>query len=584
MSDLNGFPCSDTDQIVFLGEDNSVKLGDFGLSKILQSHDFASTYVGTPFYMSPEICKAEQYTLYSDIWALGCIIYEMCTKEPPFNARTHFELITKIKGGKYPEIPDVYSADLKRVIASCLDTTPSLRPDTAQLLNHPAVKLMRKEQEVVLLGQKMKQEKAKATRMMQEAERKLADAERKCKELDSSLRREWEVKARLAIDEEVKRLLAMETTKLHQQFEAAVNERVEKALAKYPNRLSTSPRLAPRSNTPTMPSSEPADLFPSGTLEPIIMTASNSTIGTESSFASGTDMSSLSLDDNTEEAAPAPKPALAKRSRRAPLARAQTMFTGLPPPSPMDVQMAEPSPAPANLASLSLSPRRNAPRQNIFAAAKDNAKKWEADIPPSPTEEEWNGSFEDDDVPVLPSPTRARSASGGRKASEDPFKTRPILKPNQRLASAPALAPNGIKPRPASAVPIVATSPSRQKTKSVDLSSPTRKTTGLASKLAVENGGGLKSKRTVGNDQFRVQAMRNNGGIQGRTLVELQQARGMPIQAMSEDEGKVGLKTRMAGLRSPVKARSANEPAVWDPDVDVDMPSPFLVRNKRMVK
>ena len=49
--------------IVFLGEDNSVKLGDFGLSKMIKSHDFASTYVGTPFYMSPEICAAEKYTL-----------------------------------------------------------------------------------------------------------------------------------------------------------------------------------------------------------------------------------------------------------------------------------------------------------------------------------------------------------------------------------------------------------------------------------------------------------------------------------------------------------------------------------------
>ena len=60
--------------LVFLGEDNSVKLGDFGLSKMIKSHDFASTYVGTPFYMSPEICAAEKYTLKSDIWSLGCKI------------------------------------------------------------------------------------------------------------------------------------------------------------------------------------------------------------------------------------------------------------------------------------------------------------------------------------------------------------------------------------------------------------------------------------------------------------------------------------------------------------------------------
>ena len=105
-----------TTTTVFLGDDNSVKLGDFGLSKILQSHDFASTYVGTPFYMSPEICKAEQYGPHSDIWALGCIIYEMCAKQPPFNAKTHFDLIQKIKSGRYPDIPACYSAELRKVI------------------------------------------------------------------------------------------------------------------------------------------------------------------------------------------------------------------------------------------------------------------------------------------------------------------------------------------------------------------------------------------------------------------------------------------------------------------------------------
>jgi len=59
---------------VFLDATNSVKLGDFGLSKSLPSHTFAQTYVGTPFYMSPEICTSQPYTLYSDIWALGCIV------------------------------------------------------------------------------------------------------------------------------------------------------------------------------------------------------------------------------------------------------------------------------------------------------------------------------------------------------------------------------------------------------------------------------------------------------------------------------------------------------------------------------
>ncbi|KAF1997853.1 G2-specific protein kinase-like protein nimA [Amniculicola lignicola CBS 123094] len=568
---------------IFLGNDNSVKLGDFGLSKILQSHDFASTYVGTPFYMSPEICKAEQYTLHSDIWALGCIMYEMCARAPPFNAKTHFELIQKIKLGRYTPIPACYSAELGKVIASCLQTNPNTRPDTAQLLNLPVVKLMRKEQEVVRMAHELKEEKLKAALKMKEAENMIIRSQQEMtvmrKELDSSLRREWEVKARLAIDEQVSAQMKTQMAALQAQFEDEVQRRVKKILDKHP-RISTSPRLAPRSNTPTMP----AELFPN--VEPAIKNGSTSTLGTASDFLSGTDISSISLDDAAKEL---PKPA--KRSQRAPLSRARTMFTGhvaaLPPPSPMDVQMVDPSPAPAAaIASLSLSPRRGAQRSNLFTA---KARKSSRDVspPPSPTDEEWNGDFDDDeDTHILPSPTRARSSSGGKPNNEDPFKVfasaqRPLLKA-QRLGSTPSLAPTTTKPRPQSAVPIVATSPSRPKSK-LESFSPTRKT--VPTKPAA--GSGLVSKK--GNEQMRMMAMRNNG-LQGRTLVELQQARGIPTQAMSEDEGvnkKLGAGIKAGGFRSPVKARSANGlvggAAIWDPEVE-EMPSPFLKRGTRMIK
>ncbi|CAO2650949.1 Nn.00g092460.m01.CDS01 [Neocucurbitaria sp. VM-36] len=567
---------------IFLGDDNSVKLGDFGLSKILQSHDFASTYVGTPFYMSPEICKAEQYGPHSDIWALGCIIYEMCAKTPPFNAKTHFELIQKIKLGRYPDIPACYSAELRKVIASCLQTTPDNRPDTAALLNLPIVKLMRKEQEVVKLGQDLREQKMLAARREKEADEAIV---RIRKEIDDQLRREWEVKARLEIERQVKvqteQRVQRELAHLQSKFEEEVNKRVEAALKKYPNRLSTSPKLAPRSNTPLMPATEQGALFPTES-EPLVVNGSQSTLDTNSDFASGTDISSLSLDDSTEDITVKAKP---KRPSRAPLSRARTMFVQQP-ASPMDIQMAEPSPAPASLAGLSLSPRRNQqPRQNIFAAAKEGAKKWEAEVPPSPTEAEWNADFDDDDdLPVLPSPTRARSASGGRLGNDDPFKVlanaqAPLLKANQRLGSTPnLLAPKSTKPRPVSAVPIVATSPTRAKSKSAEALSTSPRKTGLAAKSAPLVG--LPSKK--GNEAIRIQAMRNNGGIQGRTLVELQQARGIPVQAMSEDEGRKGFGY---GRRSPVKGRSAgiSPPAVWDPDTELEMPSPFIVRNKRMV-
>ncbi|KAJ4333593.1 G2-specific serine/threonine protein kinase [Didymella glomerata] len=573
---------------IFLGDDNSVKLGDFGLSKILQSHDFASTYVGTPFYMSPEICKAEQYGPHSDIWALGCIIYEMCAKQPPFNAKTHFDLIQKIKSGRYPDIPACYSAELRKVIASCLQVTPDHRPDTAALLNLPIVKLMRKEQEVVKLGQDLKEQRRLAAHREQEAANTI---ERMRKEIDDQLRREWEVKARLEIERQVKlqteERVQKELAHLQAEFEKEVQKRVKEALKKHPKRPSTSPKLAPRSNTPIMQPVEQELLFPADA-DATVVSGSTSTLGTNSGFGSGTDISALSLEDSPEHPEHVKITAKLKRPNRAPLSRARTMFNPNAPASPVDVQMGEPSPAPAHLAGLSLSPRKMVSRPNIFAAAKDGAKRWEAEVPPSPTEEEWNGDFDDDDdLPVLPSPTRARSANGNRSANDDPFKTlaaaaRPLVKPHHRLGTTPNLEPTR-KPRPVSAVPIIATSPSRPKSKSVEALSPSPRKTHLqptaASAARSEPAtGGLRSKK--GNEAIRIQAMRNNGGVQGRTLVELQQARGIPVQTMSDDEG---IRKRGFGYRSPIKLKS-KEPAVWDPEVETEMPSPFIVRTRKVVR
>jgi len=530
--------------------------------------------------MSPEICAAEKYTLYSDIWSLGCIVYELCARAPPFNAKTHWDLIQKIKAGRVAPIPSCYSAELQKVINSCLQTVPDRRPDTAQLLNLPIVKLMRKEQEVVQLGQHLKAEKELASRAVKEARDKLVKREAELEamrvEIDNTVRREWELKARLEIDRQV----ALELEKLRKTFETEVSKRVNEELTKQlSGNTLNSPEMPPRSSTPTIqPMFRPISA-PSGESQ----SSSTSTLGTASDFPSSTDLSSLSVDSPDETT----KPVTSKRSSRTPFTRAKTMFAGsnaaAAVASPMDVQMGETSPM--SIASLSLSPRRTAPRKNIFAAATAG-ERWEPELPSSPTEEEWNGDFEDDDdgLPVLPSPTRAKSAVGHRNTNEDPFKVlvaaqKPLLKPSQhRFASAPNLfVPSNAGPvvKPQSAVPIVATSPSRRKSKmpTETLGSPVRKAAlATSAKESKENGGSGALKSKKGNEQMRIQAMRNNQ-LQGRTLVELQQARGIPVaapHAVSEDEGKKALSRPPM---SPVKV------AEWDPEMD-EMPSPFLVKTR----
>ena len=88
--------------ILIDGTGGSIKLGDFGLSRELGEHsEFAKTYVGTPYYMSPEqVSERPKYNEKSDIWSVGCIIYELAALKRPFVGQNHYELGANIKNGK----------------------------------------------------------------------------------------------------------------------------------------------------------------------------------------------------------------------------------------------------------------------------------------------------------------------------------------------------------------------------------------------------------------------------------------------------------------------------------------------------
>ena len=76
-------------QNIFITKKGVVKLGDFGIARVLShTRSKAKTVVGTPYYLSPEIIRNEPYSFKSDIWSLGVLLYEMAALQPPFNAQS----------------------------------------------------------------------------------------------------------------------------------------------------------------------------------------------------------------------------------------------------------------------------------------------------------------------------------------------------------------------------------------------------------------------------------------------------------------------------------------------------------------
>ncbi|XP_045408481.1 serine/threonine-protein kinase Nek1 isoform X3 [Lemur catta] len=122
-------------QNIFLTKDGTVQLGDFGIARVLNSTvELARTCIGTPYYLSPEICENKPYNNKSDIWALGCVLYEMCTLKHAFEAGSMKNLVLKIISGSFPPVSLHYSYDLRSLLSQLFKRNPRDRPSVNSIL------------------------------------------------------------------------------------------------------------------------------------------------------------------------------------------------------------------------------------------------------------------------------------------------------------------------------------------------------------------------------------------------------------------------------------------------------------------
>ena len=126
---------------VFLSQGGIVRLGDFGIAKMLEhTCDMAKSAVGIPLYCSPEICMGRMYNEKSDIWSLGCILYEMMALKRLFTGLVLADIMRRIIL-RQPSPPQSHdSKEMRDIISRLLEKKPEFRPSINEILQLPLIR------------------------------------------------------------------------------------------------------------------------------------------------------------------------------------------------------------------------------------------------------------------------------------------------------------------------------------------------------------------------------------------------------------------------------------------------------------
>ena len=184
---------------VFFDSSGNVKLGDFGLSRMMGDESvYAYTHVGTPYYMSPEQISDQKYNEKSDIWSAGCVIYEFAALRAPFEATNQIQLAMKIKSGKIDRIPSTYSDELFKVIQCMMSLDQATRPSVEDLMSHPLISKIIKEQHFKDVCSSIKRKEAELAKRegdlkakeeaQSKEEEEIKEAERRLQEMEERIK------------------------------------------------------------------------------------------------------------------------------------------------------------------------------------------------------------------------------------------------------------------------------------------------------------------------------------------------------------------------------------------------------------
>jgi serine/threonine-protein kinase HSL1 (negative regulator of Swe1 kinase) len=126
---------------ILLGDNNTIKVADFGLCALSPKHRFLDSACGSPHYAAPELMAGEKYNPHiSDVWSLGVVLYVMLSARSPFGSTNNMsELMSKVKHGRYHLKPH-FSPMVKDLLTKMMQPNPELRIKLKDIWNHPLVR------------------------------------------------------------------------------------------------------------------------------------------------------------------------------------------------------------------------------------------------------------------------------------------------------------------------------------------------------------------------------------------------------------------------------------------------------------